>query len=70
MIENLNIKDEIINKRGGSHFIKKEEQKLLNKLLDNLHVEGLFDKYNMTYTYTVHEDYIVLILYRQLDLMR
>lgn len=63
----INIEDEIINKRIGSHYIKLSEEENLKYTLKRLKEDDLFNVFKISYTYVVKEEYILLILHRQFD---
>lgn len=65
--EMINIEDEIINKRIGSHYIKLSEEENLKYTLKRLKEDDLFNVFKISYTYVVKEEYILLILHRQFD---
>lgn len=65
--ETIDIEEEIINKRVGSHYIKLSEEGNLKYILNRLREDDLFNKYKMNYTYVVREEYILLVLHRQFD---
>lgn len=65
--EMINIEDEIINKRIGSHYIKLSEEENLKYILKRLKEDDLFNVFEISYTYVVKEEYILLILHRQFD---
>ena len=66
----INIEHEIINKKSGLHYINPNDKDKLNGVLDELHKRELFDKYDMSYSYTVYNDYIALVLYKALHFIR
>ncbi|EHI96994.1 hypothetical protein CDLVIII_0256 [Clostridium sp. DL-VIII] len=63
----VNIEHEIINKNSGTHYINVDDRQELGNELDRLYKKGIFDKYKMSYTYTVHDDYIVFLLYKTFE---
>lgn len=66
----IDIEHEIINKKSGSHYINLNDREKLDNILNELHKKDLFNKYDMSYTYTVHDDYIVLVLYKIFEFMK
>lgn len=66
-MSSIDISEEIKNKRSGSHYIKLEDKELLKEQLKILKQENVFNKYQMSYTYTELEDCILLIIHKQVD---
>lgn len=66
----LDIRAEIENKRRGIHYINIKDEAALKEKLKELHDEEVFDNNKMTYSMRVDKDYIVLVLYKQLDYAR
>lgn len=50
-MKSVDILQEIINQRSGSHYIRLEDKELLNEELKILHDDLIFDKYKMSYVY-------------------
>lgn len=65
----LNLKEEVINKRTGSHRIRLEDREKLEEQLKKLRDNNLLDENDMTYTYTIEDEYILLILYRPIKIL-
>lgn len=55
-MKSVDILQEIINQRSGSHYIRLEDKELLNEELKILHDDLIFDKYKMSYVYRELED--------------
>lgn len=68
MSEFLNIKEDVINQKYGLRYINIKDKEKLNEQLNVLRDNKLLDKYNVTYTYTEHEKYIALTLFRPFDI--
>lgn len=66
-MKNVDILQEIINQRSGSHYIRLEDKELLNEELKILHDDLIFDKYKMSYVYRELEDSILLVIHKSLD---
>lgn len=64
----LNLKDEIINNRYGLKYINIKDKEKLEEQLKELKVNGMLDKYNITYAYTEHDEYLALVLYKPMDI--
>lgn len=65
-MKSVDILQEIINQRSGSHYIRLEEKELLNEELKILHDDLIFDKYKMSYVYRELEDSILLVIHKSL----
>lgn len=66
-MKSVDILQEIINQRSGSHYIRLEDKELLNEELKILHDDLIFDKYKMSYVYRELEDSILLVIHKSLD---
>ena len=66
-MEILDLKEEVINKRSGAHHIRLDQKEKLDKKLKELRIEGILDKYDMTYSMMEEEHYISLCFYKSLD---
>ena len=58
----LDLKKLINDKKTGAYFINISDKEILEKKINEAKEEGLFHKNKIAYTYTIHENYIVLIL--------
>lgn len=67
MQKGLNIKEEIINKRPGVHYISNQLEDKLKEILRELHQENIFNQYGMSYTYRCDEDYISLVIHKEIN---
>ncbi|MFR4825594.1 MAG: hypothetical protein ACLUBI_12570 [Clostridium sp.] len=65
-MKSVDILQEIINQRSGSHYIRLEDKELLNEELKILHDDLIFDKYKMSYVYRELEDSILLVIHKSL----
>lgn len=61
--EDLNLFDEIVNQRTGSHYIRLDNKEVLEKNLKFLRDNRVFEEYGMTYTMRELEDNILLIIH-------
>lgn len=66
-MKSVDILQEIINQRSGSHYIRLEDKELFNEELKILHDDLIFDKYKMSYVYRELEDSILLVIHKSLD---
>lgn len=67
MQKGLNIKEEIINKRPGVHYISNQLEDKLKEILRELHQDNILNQYGMSYTYGYEDDYIYLILHKEIN---
>ena len=58
----LDIKRLIKDKRTGLYLIDINDKDIIENKLEEARAEGLLKENKMTYTYTIHESYISLIL--------
>lgn len=65
----LNLKEEVINKRTGSHRIRLEDREKLEEQLKKLRDNNLLYENDMSYTYTIEDEYISFILYRPIKIL-
>lgn len=65
----LNLKEEIINQRVGSHRLRLEDKEKLEAQLKKLRDNNLLEEKEMAYTYTIEDEYILLILYRPIKIL-
>lgn len=65
-MKSVDILQEIINQRSGSHYIRLEDKELLNEELKILHDDLIFDKYKMSYVYRELGDSILLVIHKSL----
>lgn len=70
MSKEVDIKQEVINKRCGVYHFSKDSIGALEDKLKEIKEEGLFDKYDMSYTWREDDDYIIFILHKSLDFIR
>lgn len=69
MIKNIDILEEIKNRRSGIHYIKLEYKEELSKLLRLLSKKNILPKYKMSYVYIETDNHIILALHKELDLV-
>lgn len=67
MIKNIDILEEIKNRRSGIHYIKLEYKEELSKLLRLLSKKNILSKYKMSYVYRELGDSILLVIHKSLD---
>lgn len=58
----LDIKRLIKDKKTGLYLIDINDKDIMEKQLDEAKAEGLLQENRIAYTYTIHENYISLIL--------
>ena len=58
----LDVKELINNRKTGLYYININDKEVLEKKLKEARAEGLLQKNNITYSYTIHKHYIALIL--------
>ena len=63
-MDRLDIKRLIKDKKTGLYLIDINDKEIIEKNLDEARAEGLLQENRITYTYTIHENYISLILSR------
>ena len=69
MIKNIDILEEIKNRRSGIHYIKVEYKEELSKLLRLLSKKNILSKYKMSHVYIETDNHIILALHKELDLV-
>lgn len=66
----LDIREEIKNRNLGIHYIELEDQEKLKKQLEQIKEEGLFEKYQMTYSTRKDNDYIILAFFKRINFVK
>ncbi len=68
-IEEVNLKEEIRNKRSRVYYFSLQEKDKFLKVMKEIQQEKLFHKYNMTASYMIEDDCISIAIYRAMDFM-
>jgi len=63
----VNLEEEIKKKQSRVYYIWLQDREKLNIILDEIRKKDLFNKYCMSYAYTVHEDHIALLFHKEFE---